>query len=159
MIKLFVSDWDGTLARLMLDKDGHEQFSICRQDGMGFGLLKQNNIKTMVLTGENNNIPLVKRCEKMKVDHVYLGIDNKYEFLKDFCENANIDLSKEVAYIGDDINDLECMKHIWYTAIPNDAVEELQRYSIEGSYIYHRCKRDGGEGAVREFIDYILKLK
>ena len=90
-----------------------------------------------------------ERAKELGIEELYQGVEDKVEVLKEVAEKHGISL-EEVAYIGDDVNDLGCMKVCGLTACPNDAVFEV----VES--VDYVCRFDGGDGAVREFTGYIL---
>jgi N-acylneuraminate cytidylyltransferase len=132
-------------------ENGDELKKFNTKDGMGFKLLREAGIITGIITGEN--IELVRRrAEKMKVDEVYLGIQDKIKILNEVCAKHNLDY-EEVAYIGDDINDLEVIKTVGLGCTVNDGMECVK----EVAKVITKAK--GGEGAVREVVELILKTK
>jgi YrbI family 3-deoxy-D-manno-octulosonate 8-phosphate phosphatase len=150
-VKLFATDVDGTMtdACMYYAENGLELKKFNFRDGMGFKLLREAGIKTAIITSENTSI-VKKRADKLKVDYLSMGTWTKLDFVKNICKELNITLD-EVAYIGDDINDIELLSAVKYKACPNDAVKKIKE--IEGIKILeHR----GGDGAVREFIEIIL---
>jgi len=152
-IKLFATDVDGVLtdAGMYYDENGNELKKFNTHDGMGFKLLKENGFKTAIITSEDTKI-VQNRAMKLKVDYLYQGSHrHKLDSIKEICEQENITLD-EVAYIGDDINDKELLEKVGLSACPSNAVEQIK--NIEN--IIH-LKKSGGNGAVREFIELILK--
>ena len=92
---------------------GDELKKFNTKDGLGFGLLKQAGFITGIITGEH--IDLVRRRgEKLKVDELHLGITDKMKVLNDICKRHGLSCS-EIAYIGDDINDLEVLHHVGFS--------------------------------------------
>ena len=91
----------------------------------------------------------------MGIEHCYQGCRNKKEFLCELLEKFDeqpIDGKyKNVAYIGDDVIDLPCMQICEYTGCPSDSVKELK------NYVNLICNKKGGNGAVREFIEWITE--
>lgn len=152
-IKLFASDVDGTLTDgcMYYAENGIELKKFNFRDGMGFQLLREVGIKTAIVTTENTQI-VRKRADKLKIDFLSVGSLDKLDFIKKICKEINISLT-EVAYIGDDINDIELLEQVGLKACPCDAVERVKQ--IKNIKILTKC---GGEGAVREFIEYILSL-
>ena len=152
-IKLFATDVDGVLtdAGLYYDNNGSELKRFNTHDGMGFQLLRENGIKTAIITSENTNI-VKNRSKKLKVDYLFQGVANskKLEVIEQICLKENIQLS-EVAYIGDDINDFEALSAVKLAACPNNATQIIK--NIEQIYL---TEKSGGNGAVREFIEKIL---
>ena len=152
-IKLVATDIDGvwTDAKMHYTEEGDYIKSFSTYDGMGVQLLRENNIDTVIITSEDSNIVL-QRAKKLKIEDVAIGEKNKLERIKKICSNKKIDLS-EVAYIGDDINDIEILKAVGFSALTsNSPIKE----KIRVDYI---TTRKGGDGAFREFVDLILEEK
>lgn len=152
-IKLLVLDVDGVLtdAGMYYGKNGEELKKFNTRDGKGIELIKQQGIKVAFVTGENSQI-VQKRAEKLKVDLIYLGIHNKMQIISTLVKENHIELT-EIAYIGDDVNDLEVMKSVGFTATPADGNDEIKKIS---DYI---CKKSGGHGCVREICDLLVVVK
>lgn len=152
-IKLFASDVDGTMtnASMYYTEDGIELKQFNFRDGMGFKLLKDAGIKTAIITSEYTNI-VKKRADKLKVDYLSMGSWQKLDFVSKICKELNITLN-EVAYIGDDINDLELLNAVKYKACPSDAVKKIKE--IQNIIV---LEHKGGDGAVREFIEILLEI-
>ncbi len=150
-IKLFATDVDGTMtdACMYYAENGMELKKFNFRDGMGFKLLRDAGIKTAIITSETTNI-VKKRSDKLKADYLSMGTWTKLEFVVNICKELGITLD-EVAYIGDDINDIELLSNVKYKACPNDAVDKVK--NIDGIKI---LEHKGGDGAVREFIEYLL---
>ncbi|MCJ8327828.1 MAG: acylneuraminate cytidylyltransferase [Campylobacterales bacterium] len=153
-IKVFLSDVDGTLtdAGMYYDLNGNELKKFNTHDGKGFELLRKKGVKIGLLTSENTEI-VKNRAKKLKVDYLYQGIEHneKLEIAKQICKIENITLD-EIAYIGDDVNCKELLSNIKHAACPSNSIEEIK---LIPNII--NLSRRGGEGAVREFIDIILK--
>ena len=118
-------------------------------DGMGIQLLRQQGVLTGIITGENTMLNQ-RRGDKLHLDILKQGIKDKLQTVKQICEENHIGLS-EVAYIGDDINDLEVIEQVGFgCSVANgmDQVKNVAKYVTE---------RRGGDGAVREVADLILK--
>lgn len=149
-VKLVAMDVDGVLTDggMYYSEDGEVMKKFNTRDGMGIGLLRENGIMSAIITQEESEIVL-KRAEKLKVEHVYIGIQDKCQVMRDLVEQLNIGYD-EVAYIGDDLNDLNVIKMVGLSFAPSDAVPEVKRV------VKHVLSRKGGEGAVREAIDFIL---
>ena len=150
-IKLVATDIDGvwTDAKMHYTENGDFMKSFSTYDGMGVEMLRNKNIETVIMTSENSSIVL-RRAEKLKIKEVYINEKNKLERLKKICSNKKITLN-EVAYIGDDINDVEVLKNVGISALTNNSPIKEQ---IEVDYI---TKKKGGDGAFREFAELILK--
>lgn len=151
-IKLFLSDVDGVLtdAGMYYSELGDELKKYSTYDGVGFRLLKEKNIKTGIVTSENRKLN-EKRAKKLKLDYIFQGAENKLEIVKELCEKLAISLNN-VAFIGDDINDYDLLQNVGLAACPSNAVKKIKE--IPG--IIH-LETEGGNGAVREFSDLILK--
>ena len=89
------------------------------------------------------------RARDLKIKEVHQGVSNKIEVLKTLIEKYSLDKS-QVAYIGDDVNDIECMQYCGFSACPADAIDEVK------NTVDYVCKNIGGHGAVRELIDRII---
>ena len=150
-IKLVATDIDGvwTDAKMHYTENGDFMKSFSTYDGMGVEMLRNKNIETVIMTSENSKIVL-KRAEKLKIKEVYINEKNKLERLKKICSNKKITLN-EVAYIGDDINDVEVLKNVGISALTNNSPIKEQ---IKVDYI---TEKKGGDGAFREFVELILK--
>ena len=121
------------------------------RDGMGVTLLRKEKISTIIITKEKTKF--VKRwAKKMNVEKLYDGIQKKEELVNKICAAYNVKL-EELAYIGDDVNDLALLKKVGLSAIPADGLSEVKKIC---DYI---CKLKGGEGAFRELADLILETK
>jgi len=152
-IKMVLTDVDGVL------NDGGRYYSekgeVLRKfhvrDGMGINLLLRNDIKTIIVTKENSKI--VKYWAKtMNVSKVYSGIKTKEDKLKTICKTYNVK-PIEIAFIGDDVNDIELMKKVGFSAAPYDGNPQAVKIA---NYV---CKTLGGNGVLREIADMILKEK
>ena len=120
-------------------------------DGMATELLRKSNIETAILTSENSNI-VKQRAQKLNIKFVYINEKEKLLRMEYICNRLNISLD-EVAYIGDDLNDLELLKKVGFSAMPiNSPILNI----FNPDYI---TKKAGGEGAFRELSDFILKYK
>jgi len=152
VVKLFATDVDGTMTDgcMYYAEDGLELKKFNFKDGMGFKLLRDKGIKTAIITSEDTQI-VKKRADKLKVDYLSMGTWTKLEFVKKICNELNITLD-EVAFIGDDINDFELLSSVKYKACPNNAVKKIK--DIPDILI---LENKGGDGAVREFIEYLLE--
>jgi N-acylneuraminate cytidylyltransferase len=153
-VKLFVCDIDGTLTdgKLYIDEKGQEQIvAFNKRDGKGFEILRNLDIKTIWITSEKNTSKsLEKRANKLKIDRLFTGVDDKVKVINDFCKENNIDIKTEVAYIGDDINCKDILSTVKYSFCPGDAEDEVKK--IPNIYI---CNKEGGKGCVREVINLI----
>jgi N-acylneuraminate cytidylyltransferase len=117
---------------------------------MGIGLLMDENIHVMVMTSENSEI-VAQRMKKLQIEDVFLGVKDKYSFLEEVLKMKGIRRS-EIAYMGDDINDLSNILSCGLGICPKDATDEIK----ESADII--LTRNGGDKAVREACDFILKI-
>jgi YrbI family 3-deoxy-D-manno-octulosonate 8-phosphate phosphatase len=121
------------------------------RDGMAISLLKKNGIPTILVTKEKTMI--VKQwAKKMSVKKLYDGIVKKEQVLEKICQEFNIK-PEEIAFIGDDVNDVKLLEKVGLAVMPNDGIKQLR---IICDY---RCKAHGGEGVLREIVDLILGKK
>lgn len=152
-VKMFLTDCDGCLTDggMYYSEYGDELKKFHTRDGMGFALLKERGIITGIVTGENTGI-VAKRAQKLRIDEVHQGVKNKLEMIKQLADKYHITL-EEVAYVGDDINDIAVLEKVGFSCTVNNASENIKE---KAKYV---SKRNGGEGAVREIIDMILAQK
>jgi len=152
-IKLIITDVDGVLTDggMYYSSRGEIMKKFNTKDGMAVEILKKIGIKTILMTKENSKI-VIKRAEKIKVEKVYTGILNKEQKLEEICKKFNVK-KQEIAYMGDDINDLNIMKQVELSVCPSDAEKEIIEMS---DYV---CTKEGGQGVFREFANLILKIR
>ena len=153
MIKLFISDIDGTLTDggMYYSEHGDELKKFNTRDGMGFGLLKKAGIKTAIITSEDRRLNQ-DRADKLRLDYLVQGKceGGKLAAAQTICKGLGITLN-EVAYIGDDINCIDLLSAVGLAACPADAhprVKDIADIKV--------MSKKGGEGCVREFIESIL---
>jgi len=149
-IKLLALDFDGVLTnnKVIVDENGKESVISSRSDGMGIEMMKNKGIEVIVISKEKNKVAKA-RCDKLKIPCVH-GIDDKISILKKEISRRGLK-SEEVCYIGNDVNDIECMRYIGLGVAVNDAHSEVKKAAKIVT------EKNGGEGAVREIIDNILK--
>lgn len=150
-IRLLVLDVDGifTDAKVTVNNTGEfsKEFSLI--DGMGIELLREEGIEIIVMTSEKSEI-VTKRMEKLKIKEIYLGVKDKYSLLEKIILDKNIKRN-EIAYLGDDINDLANICSVKWGIVPQNAVLEnkLKADFVLNSY--------GGNGAIREIVNFLIK--
>ena len=149
-IKLVATDIDGvwTDAKMHYTENGDFMKSFSTYDGMAVQLLKEKNIDTVIITSENSEI-VIQRAKKLNIKNVTIGEKNKLERIKKICADKKINLD-EVAYIGDDINDIDILREVGFSALTSNSPIKNQ---IKVDYI---TTKKGGDGAFREFVDHIL---
>ena len=151
VIKMIIFDVDGTLTdgKINMSADGELFKGFNVKDGYRIIDLKNHDIIPAIITGRSSEIVL-RRAKELKIEEIYQNISNKivaYEELK-----AKYGLKdEEIAYMGDDVNDLDCIKKCGLAGCPCDAVDEIIDYCDFVS------KRRGGDGAAREFLDKIIE--
>jgi len=152
MIKLFVMDVDGTLTdgKLFIGPSGELFKGFHSQDGMGITLLHKAGIHTAIITGRQSEI-VEARAAELGIKEVFQKIKDKKPVLEKLIADLGLAM-EEVAYIGDDSNDLDCLFVAGKAFIPANAVDAVKG---QGFIELSKC---GGEGAVREAIDTILGL-
>lgn len=149
-IKMLVMDVDGTLTdgKIYYGNDGELFKAFDVRDGYRLVKCEEYGIITAIITGKTSKI-VEGRARDLKIKEVHQGVSNKIEVLKTLINKYNLDKS-QVAYIGDDVNDIECMQYCGFSACPSDAIDEVK------NTVDYVCKNIGGYGAVRELIDRII---
>jgi len=152
-IKLVLTDVDGVLTDggMYYSKNGDTLKKFHTRDGMGVTLLRKSGIPTMIITKEKNSI-IRQWSKKMNIKKLYDGVIKKEEILDNICHVNRLN-PNQIAYIGDDINDIELLKKVGLSATPHDGIIEAQKIC---KYI---CKNNGGSGAFRELADLILSCQ
>ena len=153
-IKIVVTDNDGVLTDtgVYYSVKGEEfkRFSI--RDGMGVERLRKHvGIETVIITGENSG-SVKARAEKLKITEYYLGVKDKLKVLEEIKRKNNI-TEENIAYIGDDVNDIAMMKLVGLTATPADGTIFIKDFA---DFI---CSSKSGNGAFREFAELIIAFK
>lgn len=151
-IKLFVMDVDGTLTdgQIYMSASGELMKAFNVKDGYAIAnQLPKCNIVPVIITGRESEI-VRKRATELKIPEVHQGISDKLAKLKEIAEKYNA-VPDEIAYIGDDVNDLDCIAYCGVTACPADAMDEVI------AAVEYVCRHDGGRGAVREFADWVMR--
>ncbi len=149
-IKMLVMDVDGTLTdgRIYIGANGELMKAFDVKDGYGIVQARDSGIIPVIITGRESEI-VKARAKELKITELYQGVDDKLTKLKEVAEKYNV-TAQEIAYIGDDLNDIECIEFCGVTGCPADAVDEVIQK------VHYLCKCDGGKGAVREFIGNII---
>ena len=149
-IRLFATDVDGVLTDggMYYAESGDEWKKFNTRDGMGIKLLQRAGIITAIVTQERTKL-VARRAEKLTIPELHQGVMDKLSLVRDMSARHGLTLS-QVAYIGDDINDLETLKAVGFSATPADGMPQV------AAAVDYICRKKGGEGAVREIIDMIL---
>lgn len=151
-IKLLVMDVDGTLTdgKIYMGENGEVMKAFNIKDGYAIAhMLPEMGIIPVIITGRKSKI-VENRANELGISELYQGISKKLEKLKEVAIKYNA-APEEIAYIGDDLNDLECIEYCGLTACPVDSDESVKNRS---DYL---CKLNGGQGTVREFIENSIK--
>lgn len=146
-VKIFLTDSDGCLTDggMYYTENGDEIKKFHARDGMGISLLHKKGIIVGIVTGEDVEM-VRRRAKKLKMEEVHCGISNKLEVVKSICAKYGCTL-ENVAYVGDDINDLETIREVGLGFSVPDAIQEVRDAA---DYV---TKNKGGEGAIREIVD------
>ena len=149
-IKCLLTDCDGVLTNgaMYYTEKGDEIKKFSTYDGMGFKLLKEKGFITGIITSED--VQLVKRrFKKLGLDELYMGVSDKLKVLDEICDKYNLKY-EEIAYVGDDINDLPIINKVGFSCSVNNAIDHVKKYA---DYV---TVKNGGEGAIREVIELLL---
>ena len=152
-IKLFATDVDGVLtdAGMYYSESGDEWKKFNTRDGMGIKLLQKAGIITAIVTQERTKL-VARRAEKLAIPELHQGVMDKLSIVCEMASRHGLTLS-QVAYIGDDINDLETLKEVGFSATPADGMPQV------AAVVDYICRKKGGEGAVREIVEMILNAQ
>ncbi len=150
-IKLIISDIDGvwTDGGMYYDQNGNEWKKFNTYDSAGVLFLNDADIPLAIITGEKTEI-VKRRAEKLNIQYLFMGVRDKFEVAEKLCSQFNIELNKNVAFIGDDLNDIKLMKSVFISAAPASApsyIKNIAKWNLNKS---------GGEGVFREFVEKLL---
>ncbi len=153
MIKMLVMDVDGTLTdgRIYMGPGGEVMKAFDIKDGYAIAnMLPEKGILPVIITGRDSAI-VQNRADELGIQEIYQAVPNKLEKMCEIAERHGIQ-QEEIAYIGDDLNDLKCIEFAAVSGCPADVASEV------ASKVSYVCRKTGGNGAVREFIEYIISL-
>lgn len=152
-IKIVLTDVDGVLTDggMYYSDKGEIMKKFHVRDGMAVTLLNKNNIPTIIVTKEKTKI-VRQWANKMNINKVHDGIVRKELVIDDICKNYNV-TQNEIAFIGDDVNDLELMSIVGFSATPKDGIKQAKKIA---DYV---CESNGGQGAFNEFAHLILEIQ
>jgi 3-deoxy-D-manno-octulosonate 8-phosphate phosphatase (KDO 8-P phosphatase) len=155
-IALLITDNDGVLTdgTVHVGPGGEVMKSYSVRDGMGVERLRRHGIHTAILTRELPTL-VAPRAAKLELRHVWTGVRDKHAHLSAILHETQLAAS-QLAYIGDDVNDLELIASIGavgLTAAPADAMPEV------AAAVHYHCAAPGGRGAFREFAEWLLALR
>lgn len=150
-IKIVVSDVDGVLTDggLYYSADGMiiKKFNV--KDGMGVVRLKKAGFITGIISTDNSDI-IKSRAERLKMDFAVTGTWEKCQEMEKICEKYDCDM-ENVAFIGDDVNDIEIIQNVGFSAAPADSMPEIL------NIVDYKCSNKGGKAAFREFAELIIR--
>jgi len=152
-MKLFATDVDGVLtdAGMYYGESGEELKKFNTRDGMGIKLLQAEGVIIAIITGEQTKI-VTRRAKKLGIVEVFQGAKDKVSILIHLSEKFTIPF-EQMAYMGDDVNDVDALQAVGYAVAPADCVDQVRQV------VHYVCQKKGGEGAVREVIDMILAAR
>lgn len=150
--KLILTDIDGvwTDGGMYYDQTGNEWKKFNTYDSAGVLFAHQRGIPVGIITGEETEI-VRRRAEKLHIDYVFQGVSDKLEIAKTICNSLKISLN-EVAYIGDDLNDIQLLGAVGIAGVPKSAPAYVKKHS------HITLEKSGGEGVFREFVEKILGI-
>ncbi|RMH37680.1 MAG: HAD family hydrolase [Nitrospirae bacterium] len=150
---MFATDVDGVLTDggMYYGESGEELKKFHTRDGMGIKLLQEEGIITAIITMENTKL-VARRAEKLGIAEVHQGVTDKLAVLRGLATRYRITL-QEIAYMGDDVNDLDALQAVGFSGAPADCVEAVRRV------VHYVCRKGGGAGAVREVAELILEAR
>ena len=150
-IKALVFDVDGVLTdgSLTFDENGAEYKTFNAKDGQGIVMIQKSGFITAIITARENGT-VRYRFKNLGMTKLYEGCKNKIAALREFMTEFNLK-PEEIAYMGDDLPDICVLKTAGMPCCPNDAVDEVKKHAL---FI---ASKNGGQGAVREMCDFILK--
>lgn len=149
--KAIFTDIDGvwTDGGMYYDNFGNEIKKFSTSDSAGVLYAKELNIPIIIITGEDTEI-VKRRASKLNIDYTFQGIKNKIECALDICDRLKISLA-DATYIGDDINDIPLLRSVGFSACPFNAPNYIK------DMVDYVTIKKGGDGAFREFVEYILQ--
>ena len=152
-IKMIISDVDGVLTdgKIIIANNGEELKTFNSQDGMGINLAQKLGIRFAIITGRISRIVEI-RAEELNIKDVYQDVDDKVEVFELLIDKYNL-CDEEVAYIGDDLNDIPILNRAGLAATVANGVKKVK------DTVDYIATRKGGEGAVREIIDFIIACR
>jgi 3-deoxy-D-manno-octulosonate 8-phosphate phosphatase (KDO 8-P phosphatase) len=150
-IELIVLDVDGTMtnSHITYSENGDEIKSFNVKDGLAIASWRKLGKQVAIITGRTSKI-VAKRADELHIEHYYQGIHNKKEVLEDLLEKLDLKM-ENVASIGDDLNDMQMLKASKISFVPRDASAYVDKIATVV------LSKRGGDGAVREMIEYLIK--
>lgn len=152
-IEMILMDLDGclTTGHIIFVSDGEDIKMFHTHDGFGIVRGRQLGLKFAVITGRTSPVNK-RRAETLQIDHIYESVDDKLIPFEELKKMYNLQ-NENFAYIGDDEFDIPLLMQVGFSCCPNSGIDTVKEL------VHYVCKKNGGEGAVREIIDMILKAK
>jgi len=149
-INYLILDVDGvfTDGKVTFNKEGEFSKTFDMRDGMGLEVLRQHGVSLIVMTSENSEV-VGQRMKKLKIEDTYLGIKDKYSCLKNICAQRDVS-PREIAYIGDDVNDMSNMLRVGWSFCPANATKTIKFHADMV------LSKKSAEGAIREASEFII---
>lgn len=150
-IKMLVLDVDGTMTdgRINVTEEGHQFKQFHARDGLGIRMLIKKGIRVGIVSHSFASGAIQARGKMLGISHIYTGLEEKDVILEQWCSELDLTMA-DIAFIGDDLNDIPAMKKVGISACPANAAKEVI------SQVDLVLELDGGHGCVREFIDKYL---
>jgi len=150
---LVATDVDGVLtdAGMYYSESGDEWKKFNTRDGMGIKLLQKAGLITAIVTQERTRL-VARRAEKLAIPELHQGVMDKLSVIREMAVRHGISL-QQIAYIGDDVNDIEALQAVGVSAAPADGLPQVL------DVVDYVCQKNGGEGAVRELAELILRSR
>ncbi|MFT6867734.1 MAG: 3-deoxy-D-manno-octulosonate 8-phosphate phosphatase (KDO 8-P phosphatase) [Cyclobacteriaceae bacterium] len=150
-IKLLVLDVDGTLTDggIYVTEEGSQFKKFHAHDGLGIRLAMRSGVEVGIISHSHVAEMVTQRANMLGIKHLYVGQEEKLEVLQGWMKNLKLSY-EQIAFIGDDVNDLEIIQHVGFSACPENAVERIKKA------VDVVLTRKGGDAAVREFIDRFI---
>jgi 3-deoxy-D-manno-octulosonate 8-phosphate phosphatase (KDO 8-P phosphatase) len=152
-IEIVLMDMDGclTTGHIIYSSNGEDIKMFHTHDGYGLTRGRELGLKFAIISGMNSAVNK-RRVERLKIHHLYENIDDKRIPFEELKKKYNLK-DENFAYIGDDEFDIPLLKKVGFSCCPKSGIDEVKKH------VHYVCKKNGGEGAVREMIDKILKAK
>lgn len=150
-INYLVLDVDGVFTDgcVYYSPDGELMKKFDMRDGMGLEILRQNRVEVVVVTSENSDL-VAKRMQKLQIQHTFLGVKDKYSFLQNFINQQQTSWAN-LAYVGDDVNDLANLCTVGWSFAPNNATAAVK------NHVDFILTHNSADGAIREVCEWIMK--
>ncbi|MGV7105392.1 cytidylyltransferase domain-containing protein [Flavobacterium sp. U410] len=150
-INYLVLDVDGVFTDgcVYYSKEGEALKKFDMRDGMGLEILRQFGVQVVIMTSENSEL-VAQRMKKLQIQHVFLGVKDKYALLQNFIREHKTSWG-DLAYIGDDVNDLANLCTVGWSLTPNDATEAVK------PFVDVILNHEAANGAIREACEWIMK--